>query len=165
MWKLGLTGAMLCLLVMSTQFGAVASTPAQRSGTPGFQLGLKALQSVDPKKGVTRETRRLCDEAIAQLEREIEAQGYIDPVNNSDRVAPLYGLYEACGYWDKAVSLFERVLEEGDTDSVRYNMAVTLLPQARERANASASGWRFSPILLIVACGAVLFLLLRRRPA
>jgi len=143
----------------------VLAQEEEQSGTLGFQLGLQAIKSVDSGEDVTGRTRDLFDEAIAVLEREIEEEGYIDPVNHSDRVGILYALYEGCGYWDKALSLFEKILEEGETGSVRHQMAVDLLPVVRERAQASAARGRQERLLLIVAvfCVVLLFVLSKTR--
>ena len=161
--------ALACLVdAFRTEWAITPKALAQEeehSGTLGFQLGLKAIKGVRSSKDVTGRTRELFDEAIAVLEQEIEQEGYIDPVNHSDRVGILYALYEGCGYWDKALSLFEKILEEGETGSVRYQMAVNLLPVVRERARASSARDRHERLLLIVAvfCVALLFVLWKTR--
>jgi hypothetical protein len=168
--RITLLVAILSLCSGTVIAGALQPPSAQETeypGTLGFQLGLKAIHGVESSKDVTGETRKLFDEAIAVLEREMEEDGYIDPVNHSDRVGILYALYEGCRYWDKAVSLFERVLQEGETDSVRYYMAVELLPRVRERAAAQARQRSDIPpgfyLLAIAVVGALLLILSRRR--
>lgn len=107
----------------------------------GVRLGISALWGTTTQSGAPFprffRDRALFNNAIAALEYEIAEYGYFEPVTGRDRAAILYGLYEYCALWERAESLFEKILAEEETDSPRYRMAKELQPIVRRELGRS----------------------------
>lgn len=150
----------------------VSAREREWPGTLGTRLGLRAVHTLSQEGGImNRPTEKLFDEAIAQLEREIREEGYIDPLEGCDRAPLLILLYEGCGRWNRALSLIETILEEGATDTVRYRVAVGRYAFFQDRASRPfylrwleqttrrASHFALSYFFLIGAAGGALLVL------